>query len=95
MTWAIERRNVGRQGQRFSMGSISAHVTSSGKRRRVIYRKPDHSQKQKHGIKTKRDAELFLANMEVDNSRGAYVDPLKSRVTLGEWLDNWMAGRSD
>jgi hypothetical protein len=77
------------------MGSISAYVTSSGKRYRVIYRKPDHTQTQKRGFKTKRDAELFLANMEVDKSRGAYVDPSKSRVLLGEWLDNWMATRSD
>ena len=76
------------------MGSISAYVTSSGKRYRVIYRKPDHSQTQKRGFKTKRDAELLLANMEVDKSRGANVDPSKSRVLLGEWLDNWMAGRS-
>ena len=77
------------------MGSISAYVTSSGKRYRVIYRKPDHSQTQKRGFKTKRDAELFLANMEVDKSRGAYVDPSKSRVLLGEWLDDWMATRAD
>jgi hypothetical protein len=48
------------------MGSISAYVTSGGKRYRVIYRKPDHSQTQKRGFKTKRDAELFLANIEVD-----------------------------
>ena len=77
------------------MGSINAYETSSGKRYRVIYRKPDHSQTQKRGFKTKRDAELFLANIEIDKSRGAYVDPSQSRVLLGEWLDNWMAGRSD
>jgi integrase len=77
------------------MGSINAYVTTSGKRYRVIYRKPDHSQTQKRGFKTKRDAELFLANIEVDKSRGAYVDPSKSRMLLGEWLDDWMATRSD
>jgi len=77
------------------MGSINAYETSSGKRYRVIYRKPDHSQTQKRGFKTKRDAELFLASIEIDKSRGAYVDPSKSRVLVGEWLDNWMAGRSD
>ncbi|WP_199280092.1 Arm DNA-binding domain-containing protein [Salinibacterium sp. CAN_S4] len=43
------------------MGSISAYTTASGKRYRVIYRRPDRLQTQKRGFKTKRDAELFLA----------------------------------
>lgn len=77
------------------MGSISAYTTSSGKRYRVIYRRPDHRQTQKRGFKTKRDAELFLAKTEVDKSRGAYIDPSKSRVLVGEWLDSWMESRSD
>ncbi len=77
------------------MGSISAYVTSSGKRYRVIYRRPDHLQTQKRGFKTKRDAELFLAKTEIDKSRGAYIDPSKSRVLVEEWLDSWMESRSD
>lgn len=63
-----------------------------GKRYRVIYRRPDHAQTQKRGFKTKRDAELFHANVEVDKSRGAYVDASKARVLLGGWLDHWTAG---
>ena len=70
-------------------------MTSIGKRYRVIYRRPDHRQTQKRGFKTKREAELFLANTEVDKSRGAYIDPTKSRVLVGEWLDSWMESRSD
>jgi integrase len=77
------------------MGSVTAYETNAGKRYRVIYRKPNHIQTQKRGFKTKRDAELFLAKVEIDKSRGAYVDPAKSRVLLGEWLDAWMASRSD
>ncbi|HEX4058550.1 MAG TPA: tyrosine-type recombinase/integrase [Galbitalea sp.] len=77
------------------MGSVTAYETNAGKRYRVIYRKPDHIQTQKRGFKTKRDAELFLAKVEIDKSRGAYVDPARSRVLLGEWLDVWMASRSD
>jgi integrase len=77
------------------MASISAYVTTSGKRYRVIYRRPDHRQTQKRGFKNKREAELFLANTEVDKSRGAYIDPSKSRVLIGEWLDAWMESRSD
>ncbi|MHB1173270.1 MAG: Arm DNA-binding domain-containing protein [Lacisediminihabitans sp.] len=77
------------------MGSIAAYQTASGRRYRVLYRRPDHIQTQKRGFTTKRDAELFLANVEVDKSRCAYVDPSKARVLLGEWLDSWMACRSD
>ncbi|MEC5150742.1 tyrosine-type recombinase/integrase [Cryobacterium sp. GrIS_2_6] len=77
------------------MGSITAYQVASGKRYRVLYRRPDHIQTQKRGFRTKRDAELFLANIEVNKSRGAYVDPSKARVLVGEWLDLWMDSRSD
>jgi hypothetical protein len=77
------------------MGSVTAYETKAGKRYRAIYRRPNHIQTQKRGFKTKRDAELFLAKVEIDKSRGAYVDPAKSRVLLGKWLDAWMASRSD
>lgn len=77
------------------MGSINAYQTSSGRRYRVIYRRPDHLQTQKRGFKTKREAELFLAKTEIDKSRGAYIDPAKSRVLVAEWIDAWMKSRSD
>jgi integrase len=77
------------------MGSVTAYETTAGKRYRVIFRKPDHIQTQKRGFRTKRDAELFLAKIEIDKNRGAFVDPGKARVTLAEWLDLWMASRSD
>jgi integrase len=38
-----------------------------------MFRKPDHAQTQKRGFKTKRDAELFLASVEIDKSRGAHT----------------------
>ncbi|RFA14510.1 hypothetical protein B7R22_09830 [Subtercola boreus] len=77
------------------MGSIEPYVIAAGKRYRVLYRKPDHKQTQKRGFTTKKSAELFLAGVEVDKSKGAYIDPGKTRVTLGQWLDDWLAGRSD
>jgi integrase len=60
-----------------------------------MFRKPDHAQTQKRGFKTEREAELFLASVEVDKSRGAYIDRSKSRVLVGEWLDAWMDGRAN
>lgn len=74
------------------MGSISAYQTESGKCYRAMFRKPDHAQTQKRGFKTKREAELFLASVEIDKSRGADMDPSKSRVLVGEWPDAWMDG---
>ena len=66
------------------MGSISPYQTGSGKRYRAMFRKPDHAQTLERGFKTKREAELFLASVEIDKSRGTYIDPSKSRVLVGE-----------
>ena len=76
------------------MGSISAYQTESGKCYWAMFRKPDHAQTQKRGFKTKRGG-LFLASVEIDKSRGADIDPSKSRVLVGEWPDAWMDGRAD
>lgn len=47
------------------MATIEAYETSAGRRYRVRYRKPDRRQTDKRGFKTKRDAEDFLASVEV------------------------------
>ena len=47
------------------MPSVTPYETAAGKRYRVRYRKPDRSQTDKRGFKTKREAELFLASVEV------------------------------
>lgn len=77
------------------MGSVTPYETAAGKRYRVRYRKPDRSQTDKRGFRTKREAELFLASVELDKVRGVYLDPSKSRVTMGEWLADWMTTRTD
>ena len=59
-----------------------------------MFRKPDHAQTQKRGFKTKRGG-LFLTSVEIDKSRGADIDPSKSRVLVGEWPDAWMDCRAD
>jgi integrase len=77
------------------MGSIEPYSTSAGKRYRVIYRRPDHGQTQKRGFRTKKEAELFLAGVELDKQRGAYIDPARARLLLAEWMDLWLASRLD
>jgi len=71
------------------MGSIEPYSTSAGRRYRVRYRKPDHSQTDKRGFRTKRDAELFLASVTVSMTRGEWIDPSTSRVTVREWGETW------
>jgi len=57
------------------MGTIEAYETARGKRYRVRYRRPDHRQTDKRGFRTKRDADLFLATVEVAKATGEYIDP--------------------
>ncbi len=72
------------------MGSITAYETTAGKRYRVRYRKPDHSQTDKRGFRTKREAELFLAATEVRKATGEFIDATASRISIdalgGQWL---------
>lgn len=75
------------------MGSITPYETASGKRYRVRYRKPDTSQTDKRGFKTKRDAELFLASVEVAKARGEFMDARASRVTVAELSEAWLLNR--
>ena len=77
------------------MGSIEPYETRNGRRYRVIFRRPDHIQTQKRGFPTKRDAQLFLAGVELDKSRGVYVDPSKTRMTVDSWMATWLATRTD
>ena len=74
------------------MGSIMPYETSGGRRYRVRYRKPDHSQTDKRGFGTKKAAELFLASVEVAKAKGEYVDASAARITVcvlgARWLES-------
>ncbi|GAA2751891.1 tyrosine-type recombinase/integrase [Amnibacterium kyonggiense] len=76
------------------MGTVTAYETAAGKRYRVRYRKPDHRQTDKRGFKTKREAELYLASMEVTVARGDFVDASAARATIGELGAVWVANLS-
>lgn len=76
------------------MGSVYSYQTASGARRyRIAYRRPDHSQTSERGFKTKRDAELRLAELELSKSRGDYVNPTQARVTVADLGRQWMTQR--
>lgn len=75
------------------MATIEKYETGAGATRyRVRYRTPDKRQTDKRGFRTKRDAEAWANQIEVDKRRGAYVAPAAGRVQLGpyarEWLDS-------
>lgn len=74
-------------------GSINSYDTAQGKRYRVRYRKPDKSQTDKRGFRTKREAELFLASVTVSKAKGEYVDPMEGRRTVAMFAEQWKAER--
>lgn len=74
------------------MATIEPYTTTTGQKRyRVRYRTPEHRQTDKRGFKTKRDAELFRATVEVGLARGDYIAPRAGRITVGsigaEWIE--------
>jgi integrase len=77
------------------MGSVEPYSTKTGRRYRVLYRRPDHSQTQRRGFRTKKEAELFLASTELDKAPRVYVDINRSRTRVADWLDEWFARRVD
>lgn len=72
------------------MATVEAYETAGGKRYQVRYRKPDRKQTKKRGFRTKRDAELFLASVEVSKAKGEYIDPGAARVTIGSLGPAWL-----
>jgi len=75
------------------MASVERYPTNKGYRYRVRYRKPDGSQTDKRGFTTKRDAELFLASVEVSKARGEFVSASASRATVRDLGIDWLANK--
>ena len=76
------------------MASITSYTTAAGKRYRVRYRRPDHTQTDKRGFKTKREAELFTATVEIAMARGEYVEASAAKVTIGTLGADWLASQT-
>jgi integrase len=73
------------------MATISRYQTASGATLyRVRYRTPDRGQTDKRGFKTKRDAQAWADQLEVDKRRGVYVAPAAGRVKLGDYAQDWL-----
>jgi hypothetical protein len=76
------------------MATIEPYDTKQGRRYVVRYRKPDRTQTKKRGFRTKRDAELFLASVEVSKARGEFIDATAAKALIGP-LGGRVAGPSD
>lgn len=77
------------------MESIGQYTTAARKRYRARCRKPDTSQTDKRGFRTKRDAELFLASVEISKSQGDYVDTSAARITVHELGTAWLKSQTN
>jgi len=75
------------------MGTITAYETAKGRRYRVRYRKPDHTETQKRGFTTMREAQLYLSMVTVSKSKGEYIDPAASRVPVRMFADSWLRSK--
>lgn len=72
------------------MGSVHAYETQAGKRYEARYRKPDNKTARKGGFRLKREAEAYLATVEVSKLTGTYIAPGDSQATVdmlgGSWI---------
>lgn len=73
------------------MATIERYQTAEGATLYMVrYRKPDRKQTMKRGFRTKREAQMFAATVEVSKAKGEYVAPSLGRVTVGELAPNWL-----
>jgi integrase len=76
------------------VATISQYQTASGATLyRVRYRTPGRGQTDKRGFRTKRDAQVFAEQIEVDKRRGLYVAPSDGRVKFGDLARAWLDGK--
>lgn len=72
------------------MAHIERRTQNGVLRWRARNRAPD-GRERSQSFRRRADAERFLAQTETDKVRGAWVDPARSEVLLGEWADRWLA----
>ncbi|MCW4458791.1 site-specific integrase [Microbacterium sp. MPKO10] len=73
------------------MGSAYSYDTKSGKRWEARYRKPDGKTARKGGFARKRDAEAYIASVEVSKLQGSYIAPSDAQATIGALGADWLA----
>lgn len=74
------------------MASIEKRIRNGNLTWRAHYRDPAGKQHSR-SFGRKVDAERFLTTVESSKLTGSYVDPTRSRVTVGSVADLWIAGK--
>lgn len=72
------------------MATVERYATTTSTLWRVRFRTPENRQTQKRGFKTKREAELFAATVEVSKARGEYIGATAGRIRIGELGPLWL-----
>ena len=76
------------------MASVEKRIRDGRTRWYARYRDPNGAQRTK-SFDRKVDAERYLTGVEGAKLTGTYVDPTRSRVTLGAWADLWIDAQAD
>lgn len=71
------------------MPHVEKRTQAGTLRWRARYRGPDGRERSK-SFARRTDAEQFLAQVEVDKSRGAWIDPTRGQLPFAEWADRWL-----
>jgi len=74
-------------------GSIEAYDTAKGRRYRVRYTTPSGKRTDKRGFKTKREAEIFRAEVTVSVASNTFLDPTLGKKTVTMFGEQWKTGR--
>lgn len=61
----------------------------------VRYRKPDRGTTTKRGFRTKREAQAWAEDVEIDKRTGSYVAPSLGRITVAELSKEWLEGKKE
>ncbi len=72
------------------MSSVESYQTSQGRKWRVRWRDELGKSRQKKSFDTKRQAQLWAADMEVKTARGEFADPGLGKQTLGWYAEQWL-----
>lgn len=80
---------------RVLVATIEQYQNASGAMLYMVrYRKPDNKQTMRRGFRSKRDAQMFAATVEVAKAKGEYVAPKLGRITVDELSTAWLARKS-
>jgi integrase len=80
---------------RMPVATIEQYQSASNARLYMVrYRKPDNKQTMRRGFRSRREAQMFAATVEVAKAKGEYVAPKLGRVTVDELCAAWLARKS-